>query len=319
MKTVLVTGAGGFVGRALCKVLDQSGFPVRAALRDGSSVSAGVVDRVVVGEISAATNWDEALSGVGWVIHAAARVHVLNDDPANVQAYLETNAYGTRRLAEAAARAGVSRFVFLSSVKVNGERTSGRAFSAGDRPLPQDAYGESKRLGEHYLMEVAAAGSMDAVIVRPPLVYGPNVRANFLRLMNWVDAERPLPLGAVNNARSLVNIWNLCDLLVLLLQHPNAARSTWMVSDGQDLSTPDLIRRIGVAMHRRVRLLPVPVPLLRLCGAVLGQRSRLERLCGSLTVDIEATRQQLGWIPPVSVDEALRRTAEWYFSGPPAA
>ena len=218
------------------------------------------------------------------------------------------------QLANASAQAGVRRFEYLSSVKVNGEETTDRAYASYDEPRPQDAYGTSKWLAEQHVMEVTARTGMEGVIVRSPLVYGPRVRANFLRMLRWVDKEFPLPLGAIENRRSFVSIWNLCNLLVHVLEHPLAPGRTWMVSDGEDVSTPELIRRLGSAMSRRVRLLPVPVSALRLFGGLIGRRAEIARLCNSLVVNIEPTCRELGWSPPTSVDEALARTTSWYLA-----
>jgi nucleoside-diphosphate-sugar epimerase len=314
MRRVLVTGATGFVGRPLCELLAHSGLVVRAALRNDRAVSACIAEKAVVGDIGATTDWRVALDGVDAVLHIAARVHVLNDAGASVQLYDETNARGTERLAQASAQAGIRRFVFLSSVKVNGEETTGQAYSAHDEPQPQDAYGRSKWLAEKHVTEVAAGTGMEAVIVRSPLVYGPGVRANFLRLLRWVDKEWPLPLGAIKNGRSLVSVWNLCDLLVLLLEHPLAPGRTWMVSDGEDVSTPELIQRLGSAMSRGVRLLRVPVGLLRLLGRLTGREAEVARLCGSLLVNIDHTRRELQWVPPVKLDEGLARTVAAYLA-----
>jgi nucleoside-diphosphate-sugar epimerase len=309
---VLVTGATGFVGRTLCERLAQSGYIVRAAVRSRKGLPTTVAEVADVGEIGSATNWSEALEGVDCVAHLAARVHMMNDSAANSNAYMETNANGTRTLARAAARAGVRRFIFLSSIKVNGEETTGRGFSSQDEPRPLDPYGVSKWCAEQELLAVARETPMTAVTVRPPLVYGPGVRANFLRLLQWVDKGRPLPLGGVRNARSLVSIWNLTDLLAHVLEHPAAANATWMVSDGADLSTPDLIRVISQAMGRRVRLVSIPTGALRLLGATTGRSAAISRLCGSLTVDIAPTRERLGWDPPLSVTESITRTVQWY-------
>ena len=305
-----MTGATGFLGSVLCDVLSTNGYTVRAALRHDRPTP--VCERAVVGDFGPTTEWANALEGVECVIHAAARAHVLNDSPLNASLYDQTNAQGTRRLAEAAAQAGVRRMVYVSSIKVNGEQTFDRAFHEADAAHPQDAYGRSKWLGEQHLLEVAAGSNLQAVIVRPPLVYGPGVRANFLRLLQWVDRERPLPLGAVQNKRSLVSIWNLCSLLVHVLEHPAAVGRVWMVSDGEDLSTPDLIRQIGRAMNRRVRLPPIPLGLLQVFAALLGKRSEVTRLCGSLVVDATPTREELAWSPPLNVSEGLARTVSWY-------
>jgi nucleoside-diphosphate-sugar epimerase len=314
MTRVLVTGATGFVGQTLCELLTRSGYAVRAALHTDRSIPACISEKVVVGGIGSSTDWRAALRGVDLVLHIAARAHVLHDTGANTDLYIETNARGTEHLANASAQAGIRRFGYLSSVKVNGEETTGQAYSAYDEPRPEDAYGTSKWLAEKHVMEIAARTGMETVIVRSPLVYGPGVRANFLRLLRWVDKEWPLPLGAIENNRSFVSIWNLCDLLVRLLEHPLASGRTWMVSDGEDLSTPELIQRLGSTMSRRVRLLPVPVGLLRLFGGLIGRKAEIARLCGSLVVNIEQTRRELEWSPPIKVDEGLARTVNWYLS-----
>ena len=312
MSRVLITGANGFVGSQLCDVLARAGYRVRGAYR--TIDQRPVAEKVVVGEIGSRTEWAAALEGVDAVIHTAARVHVLGDDPANADLYTETNARGTLRLAEAAERAGVGRFIFLSSIKVNGEETRDRPYTRDDQPQPRDPYGESKWLAERQLRELARAGSMEIATVRPPLVYGPGVRANFLRLMSWVDKGIPLPLGGIENRRSLVSVWNLCDLLLHLLKTPSTSAHTWLVSDGEDVSTPELIRRIGRAMGRRTRLLPIPVGALRAVGGLLGRGAEVNRLCGSLVLDTRQTRAELGWEAPTSLDEALARTVKWYLA-----
>lgn len=249
------------------------------------------------------------------MVHAAARVHMIGDsalDPAD--AYRAVNVDGTLCLARQSAVAGVRRFVFLSSIKVNGEETKlGRAFAAGDAPSPQDAYALSKAEAEAGLRALAAETGMEVVIVRPPLIYGPGVKANFLSLMRALRRGVPLPLGAVeNNRRSLVALDNLVDLIVTCIDHPAAANQTFLVSDGEDLSTAGLLRRLAAAMGVPARLLPVPVSLLQGATAVLGKGEMMRRLCGNLQVDIEETRSVLGWRPPVNVDEGLRRAAEGF-------
>lgn len=308
---VLLTGANGFVGTVLSETLARSGYLVRAALRTDREVPASVTERFVVGDIGGTTDWSRAIEGVDYVIHLAARVHVLHDSPANENLYLETNARGTQCLASAALRSGVRRFVYLSSIKVNGEETQRGAYSHLDPPQPLDPYGVSKWRAEQSLRVVANDG-LSYAIVRPPLVYGPGVRANFWRLMRWVDKGLPLPLGAVANQRSLVSIWNLCDLLQRLLGPTVPSGRVWMVSDGEDLSTPALIRRIARAMNKSITLPPVPAGWLVAAGKLLGRGDEVRRLCGSLQVDITATRNELDWSPPVSVDESLRRTVDWY-------
>lgn len=313
MTRVLVTGATGFVGRQLCEQLTAAGFRVRAGLRTDCALPTHIAEKTVSGNITAATAWGDALENVDLVVHAAARTHVLHDTRSNDWRYMETNADGTQTLAAESARRGVRRFVYLSSVKVNGEGRS-RAYSAADEPRPQDAYGRSKWVAEQRLWAIAANSPMQVAVVRAPLVYGPGVRANFLRLLQWIDQRRLLPLGAVDNRRSLVSIWSLCDLLIRTLEHPAAAGCTWMVSDGEDISTPQLVRRIAHHMHRPVRLLRAPPALLRVAGALIGQRAEIRRLCSSLTVDITPTRERLSWSPPLSMDDALTRTVGWYRS-----
>ena len=313
MARVLVTGATGFVGRHLCEALTIAGHIVRAAVRAEPRIPLRVPDEILVRDIGGSTDWSAALGGVDVVVHLAGRVHEPRAPAAAANLYDEANSIATRRLAEAALRQGeIRRFVYVSTVKVNGDETDGRAYTAQDVPHPTDAYAVSKWNAELSLRELATGTRMDIVIVRPPLVYGPGVRANFLRLLQWVERGWPLPLGAVHNERSLVSVWNLCDLLENVVDNPHAGGQTWMVSDGEDLSTPELLRRIGAAMKKDVTLVPIPVSVLFAAAALLRRRAQAARLCGSLVVDISSTRDRLGWIPPVSVDEALSRTVEWY-------
>ncbi|HMK86239.1 MAG TPA: NAD-dependent epimerase/dehydratase family protein [Steroidobacteraceae bacterium] len=314
MTAVLVTGATGLVGRPLCELLSRQGYEVRAALRTDNASLPAAVRPVVVGDIGSRTQWGEALDRVQLVVHCAARAHIMGARREESEQYMESNARGTEQLARACVEAGVQRFVYLSSVKVNGESTRGHPFSPADPPQPRDPYGLSKWAGETRLTAIAAGSAMEAAIVRSPLVYGPRVRANFLRLLRLVESGVPLPFGCIDNARSLVSVWNLCDLIERLLRAPRVASSVFMVCDGEDLSTPQLLRRIGAAMRRRVRLLPVPVAALRAAAALAGRREEVERLCGSLTVDISSTRGELGWSPPLTVDEGLARTVHWYLS-----
>jgi nucleoside-diphosphate-sugar epimerase len=308
---VLVTGANGFVGQRLCAELARRGYTVRAAVRAPLPPLLGAAQTVVTGEIGAATEWDRALEGVEMIVHAAARTHVLRNSGTAAQQYIEINTRGTERLALAAVRAGVRRFVYLSSIKVNGEATTRRPYRCDDPPSPQDDYARSKLRAEVALAAVAGS-TMEAAIVRPPLVYGPGVRANFLRLMQWIDRRRPLPFGAVHNARSLVSVFTLNDLLLRLLEHPGPVSGVWLVADGEDLATSDLIRRLGRALRREVRLPRVPRTLLLLCGRLAGRGGEVARLCSSLQIDDAPTRRALDWFAPVSVDEALDRTAAWY-------
>jgi nucleoside-diphosphate-sugar epimerase len=310
MRRILLTGATGFVGRHLCARLAGAPYILRAALRVPVAAPVGFAESAVVGSIDAQTDWGSALRDVDVVIHAAARAH--RPDDTAVEPYLEVNARGTQRLAAAAAQAGVTRFIYLSSVKVNGEGRADRPYRTGDAPHPGDVYANSKWLGERYLWEMSGSSTVQPVVMRAPLVYGPEVKGNFLRLLRWVDEARLLPLGAVQNRRSLVSVWTLCDLLVCVLEHPAAVNRTWMVSDGEDISAPDLVRRLAHALNRPARLLSIPPSLLRLAGDLLGRGADVRRLCDSLTVDIAPTRELLGWSPPLSMHEALARTVSWY-------
>ncbi len=315
---MLVTGASGFVGRALCEHLEEHGFRVRRALRRPPAGLAA--EHVVVGEIGPHTDWDEALADVDLVAHLAARAHVMKETAVDPMAeYRSVNVEGTRRLAQAAARHGVARLVFLSSVKVNGE-ASARVYTEDDEPHPEDRYGLSKWEAELALAEVGAKAGLEWCTIRPPLVYGPGVGANFLRLMQSVARHRPLPLGAVRNLRSLVFVGNLVDAVRACLTHPAAANATFLIRDGEDLSSPILARRIARALGVTPLLVPVPVPLLRLAGALTGRQAVIDRVVGSLRVDDRCLRQKLGWRAPFSVDEGLRDTAHWYLglSRPPA-
>jgi nucleoside-diphosphate-sugar epimerase len=300
----LVTGATGFIGSALLRELKRRGRPAVAASR----LSQQELDWTI-GEIDGATEWRSALSGVQCVVHAAGRAHVLRDAEADpLGAFRRVNVEGTWRLATQAVEAGVRRLVFISSIGVNGISTNGRGpFTSSDLPAPIEPYGQSKLEAELVLREIAASTDLEVVIVRPPLVYGPGVRANFLRLVNLVQRGWPLPLGGVHNRRSLVALDNLVDMLIRCTDHPAAAGETFLVSDNDDLSTPDLLRRVGEAMGMPVRLVPMPRWLLLQGARLIGRSGEAERLLGSLQVDIRHTRELLGWEPPISVDEGIRR------------
>ena len=312
--TTLVTGANGFVGSALCARLRKDGTPVRGAVRS-SNARPGGTEGVTIDGLASDTDWSEALKNVEQVVHLAARVHVMSDKSSDPLAeFRRVNVEGTAALARQAAVAGVRRFVYLSSVKVNGEFTeAGHPFTADDAPAPEDPYGVSKHEAEQLLRQIAAETGMEVVIIRPPLVYGPGVKANFESMMRWLARGVPLPLAAVTrNRRSLVALDNLVDLIVTCLNHPAAANQTFLVSDGEDLSTAQLLKRMGAAMGHPARLFYVPPALLKLGATVLNKPGIYQRLCGSLQLDIAKTRQLLGWTPPVSVDEGLRRAAEGF-------
>ena len=310
--TVLLTGASGFVGRAVLKAAKQRGVEVRPVFRSLAAVK-GLAGAVMVPGLDGEADWSQALQGVDVVIHAAARAHVMREEALDpLTEYRCVNVQGTSNLARQAAAAGVRRFVFISSIKVNGEATSpDRPFTADDAPAPEDAYGISKAEAETELRRIAQETGMEVTIIRPPLIYGPGVKGNFSSLMNWVRRGLPLPLGGVtHNRRSLVGLDNLVDLIWVCVEHPKAANQTFLISDGEDLSTTELLRRIGKALNRPARLLWVPAGLIALMASLLGKKVISQRLLGSLQVDISKTCELLDWKPIVAVDEGLRRAVE---------
>ena len=312
-QTVLITGANGFVGRALVtRLAANPRFAVRAMARQAIVDLPRHVAPVHARDLTNRVDHSEALRGVSCVVHTAARVHVNGGrGPTEIARFRRINVEGTRHLAEQAASAGVRRLVFLSSVKVNGERHApGIPFRASDTPKPECAYGISKWEAEQALERVARETGLEVVILRPPLVYGPGVKANFSRLMRFVQKGWPLPLASVNNRRSLVALDNLLDLMIRCVDHPRAAHRTFLVSDGEDLSTPELVRGMAEAMGRPCRLYPVPVRILRVAARMTGRLAEFERLTSSLQVDIQSTCETLEWSPPVSVREGLLRTVK---------
>lgn len=307
---VVVTGGRGFIGRSLVSALQAKNFDVLSVVRDSWDIQACQAHEVAIGRLDASTNWGPLLEGADVVVHLAARAHIMRDEATDPLAeYRRTNTDATLHLAFQAARAGVKRFVFVSTLKVNGEHTlEGRPFRFDDQPQPQDPYGVSKFEAEQGLRKIAVETDMEVVIVRPPLVYGAGVKGNFASLLRWVAWGLPLPLGGViGNQRSLVGLDNLVDVLVACLSHPSAANQTFLVSDGEDLSTAELLQRVGRAVGKVPRLLCVPPSWLNLCAFMFGREAVAQRLLGSLQVDITHTCQTLGWSPRVSVDEGLQR------------
>ena len=305
---VLVTGAAGFIGCRVCEALECHRVNVVSTVRE-----APFGDEIAVGDIGPETDWRVALATQpDVVVHLAARTYArLEVTGDELTHYLAINLDGSRRLAEQAAAAGVRRLVYLSSIKVNGEQTAlGVPFLFSDAPAPEDAYGVSKWEAEQALWDISAKTGLEVVVVRPPLVYGPGVKGNLARLLKLVRSGVPLPLGAVKNKRSLIGLDNLVDLLIRCIDHPASAGQTFLVSDGKDLSTSDLLCYIATAMGRSARLFPVPVSLLRLAGHALGKRAEIDRLVGSLQIDSSHTRRVLGWTPPVSVQECIRRMVQ---------
>ena len=310
---VLVTGATGFIGRALCPALVAVGHKVAAVVRN--SGNPGIPERAtvhVIPDIGPETEWDQALSGMDAVIHLAARAHVMEGharDP--MGEFNRINAEGTGRLARAAAKVGIGRFVYLSTVKVMGER-SAAPFRETDAPRPEDAYGKSKLAGEQALAEAAADTGLELVILRPPLVYGPGVKGNFLALMKLCQAAAPLPFSTVDNRRSVIYLGNLVDAIIRCLTADGAAGETYFVRDDEDVSTPGLIRNVAAALGRPARLFPAPRGFLWLAGAITGKTQAISTLLSDLQVDDEKIRRQLGWTPSLNMLQGLKETAAWF-------
>ena len=301
---VLVTGANGFVGQNLSNQLEAGGHDVIRAVRKKTDSQ-----ETSVGNIGADTDWLDKLYDVECVIHCAARVHVMKEMHAEaLAAYRSVNLDGTRRLAEQAAQSGVRRFIYLSTIKVNGEQTElAKPFSVSDAVAPVDSYAISKWEAEQALFEISRSTGLEVVILRPPLVYGPGVKGNFFSLVSLISKGIPLPLGAIDNKRSLVGLDNLLDLIIRCINHPAAVGQVFLVSDGQDLSTPELISYLAESMGKKIWLIPVPKTYLLLLGKMTGRLSQVQRLVGSLQVDITKTCELLDWTPPLSVSEGLHR------------
>lgn len=309
----LVTGATGFVGQCMLGALRERGYGVRAALRRGPAAPA--VDSVVVGDIGPETPWDEALAGIDVVVHLAGLAHLPPDaTQAQKDQFQRINTQATLALARACSDSGVRRLVFVSSVKVNGERTTQAAFTEADPPQPCDAYARSKWAAEQGLREIATETGLEVTVVRPPLVYGAGVKANFLQLMRWVDRGVPLPLASIDNRRSLIGVENLADALISCAVHPDAVGETFLVSDGDDVSTPQLVRRLATAMGREARLFGCPATVLRWLGGLSGRGARMNRLLDSLQVDTSKIRDRLGWQAPVAMEQGLAAAVHWFKS-----
>jgi nucleoside-diphosphate-sugar epimerase len=308
---ILVTGANGFVGQALCTEAVLRGMAVRGVTRGSCNLPYGV-ENFTVGSIDGNNDWLDVLTGCEVVVHLAARVHVMADRADNpLEEFRRINVQGTLNLARHAAESGVRRFLFISSVGVNGAETFHRPFISADTVAPHSPYAVSKYEAELGLQALAVETGMEVVIIRPPLVYGPGAPGNFGSLMRWISLDLPFPFGLVTtNRRSLVGLDNLVDLILTCVHNPNAANQTFLVSDGDDLSTAELLRRIGKSLSRPARLIPVPVSILNIAFSLLGKSAVAHSLLGSLQLDITKTCEVLDWKPPVSVDEGLRRAAQ---------
>jgi nucleoside-diphosphate-sugar epimerase len=314
MKKVLVTGATGFVGRHLCNSLVSNGYVVTGTTRSLENRSSpGNYDLQIAGDIGTEIDWGPVLRDVDYVVHLAARVHVISEfaeDP--LTEFRRVNLRGSKELAESAAIAGVKRLIYVSTIKVLGEKTEGRPFRHADKAVPCDPYAISKLEAEEALSRIAENKGLELVILRPPLIYGPGVGGNFLRILDLVARGIPLPLGRIRNVRSMLAVSNLCDVIQISLEHPDAAGRTFLLADGADISTPRLVRMIGELMERPVRLLPVPEYLLRLGGKIFRRSNEVNRLCDSLQVDIEHTKNVLDWAPHSSLEDGMRAVVCWY-------
>lgn len=309
---VLVTGASGFVGSRLCRVLKERNHEVTAVCRSlQSSVLVDVADhRIAVGDIGPDTDWSQALAGQEAVFHLAARAHVMEETAADPeQLYRQVNVEGTKSLVAQAASAGVRRFLFLSSIKVSGEKTTTHPFTETMEAAPEDAYGRTKWQAEQL---IRSEPGLNATIVRTPLVYGPGVKGNFRKLIKLCSRGWPLPLGAIQNKRSLIYLDNLIDALIHCLNHDQSIGHTFLVSDGEDISTPQLFKKMALALGKPSRVLPVPVSILKLAGQVTGKSGAIDRLCGSLQIDSRFINDTLSWTPPYSLQQGLDKTAIWY-------
>jgi nucleoside-diphosphate-sugar epimerase len=319
--SLLISGASGFVGRAVCEGALSLGMKVRGSHRSAGSrslVPIGV-EKIQIASVNADTDWSNSLIGVDVVIHLAGRVHITKDTVKDhLATYREVNTAGTSRLARMAVSAGVRRLVYVSTIKVNGEQTPTAPFTEADAPRPQDAYAISKRESEQALHQISAESGIEIVILRPPLVYGEGVGANFRRLLNLVRKSIPLPLASVSNRRSLIYVRNLADAVLTSATHPRAIGQTFLVSDGEDISTPELIRRIAEAMELPSRMFRCPPSLLNAVASIAGKSAEVARLLGSLAMDSTRFRSETGWTPPYSLLQGLRETVRWYLANEPS-
>ena len=314
MKKICVTGANGFVGKFLCNVLKSSDKSVRGFVRTlDTSTNLSKVEYVSVGDMRSEINWKKHLNGFDCIIHCAGKAHVMNEKK-ETNTYRQINTEATKVLAEQAAYSGVKRFIFLSTIKVNGESTvnndQNSIFKSTDIPNPQDAYSKSKLEAENFLWEIASKTNLEIVIVRLPLVYGNGTKGNLARLIKLINSSIILPFSGINNKRSLVGIDNLVDLLIRCIDSPFAAGKTFLISDDKDLSTPDLIKLIASSMGKKARLFPFPIFLLKFLGFILGRSKEINRLVGSLRIDNSYTKKTLEWSPPLSVEEGIRRMVQ---------
>jgi nucleoside-diphosphate-sugar epimerase len=313
-KKFLITGVNGFIGSPLAYALTAKGYEVRGAVRANASCNDTMHEVVEVGDIDGNSDWAKALQDMDVVIHLAARVHEVKETSVSpLEEYLTVNLHGTVNLAIQAASSGVKRFVYTSSIKVNGEQTTGgERFSVSDQPDPKDGYGISKYQAENALLEIGRETGMEIVIVRPPLVYGPGVKANFYSLMRLIDKASPLPFAKISNKRSMIYVGNLVNALTLVATHPLAADKTYLVSDGEDVSTPQLMQVLAKALHKPDMVFPLPLALVRSVARLFGKTAAIDKLTQSLVVDSSRISDELGWQPPYTMAQGIQATVDWY-------
>lgn len=316
MSKLLITGATGFLGSMLCNSLTLKNYLINASTRSDNQTMIEGIKCFNVGDINYKTKWNEALFGVECVIHCAARAHVMKDEKQDLLAsYRKINVEGTRNLAMQAAMSGIKRFIFISSIKVNGETTIGSSsFNNSDIPKPEDAYGISKWEAEQTLWEISKQTGLEIVIIRSPLVIGYGVKGNFLRLLNLVHRGVPLPFAGIDNCRSFIGLENLIDIIILCIEHPKAAGNTFLISDTECISTSDLIGKLQKLMEKPSRLFSVPSNLFKFIGFLTGKSMEVKRLLYSLKIDSSHAHKVLGWTPPVTLDEGLEKTVKWYLN-----
>jgi len=324
MKKILVTGASGFIGGSICEYLLKSGRPFCASVRSNELIPLKTdIKYLSVGEINNHTNWKEALIDTNCVIHCAGRAHIMSEMNANeIKNCYSVNVEGVKQLAEQAVKAGVKKLIFLSSIKVNGENTYKEyykvrsrekkkyIFTSNDKPNPKDVYSISKLKAENVLWEISSRTNLEIVIVRLPLVYGRGVKGNLARLIKLIKSGIPLPFSMISNNRSMISMDNLIDLLIQCVDNPKANGKTFLASDGEDLSTPKLIKLIALSMEKRAYLFPLPVFLLKILSSIFGKKREINRLVGSLRIDNSYTKELLNWTPPISVEEGIRRMVQ---------
>jgi nucleoside-diphosphate-sugar epimerase len=310
---IVVTGASGFVGRATCVRLTEAGHQVTAVVRaTGPKFDINAVRVVRIGNISAQTDWSDALAGADAVVHLAAKIaDGKRTTPSIESAFWQTNVEGTRDLAEAALRAAALRFVFVSSIKVNGESTGAEPFTSSMKSAPMDLYGRTKAAAEKVLFELAPRG-MEIVVLRPPVLYGPGVKGNLARLFGIAERGIPVPFGSINNARDMLSVRSFADLVARAISHPSASGRVFVARDGTPVSTPGLFRAIARSLNKQARIFPVPVPILRWAGKAMGQSGEIDRLISNLEIDDRATREILDWTPSSSMEKTLEETARWW-------